>query len=114
MNAEDYDQMSAKLLDYAESVTKSKRPAYTVGSDDVLANFKRVSERTGISPQQVALVYFLKHVDSIQTIVTRRGIIDPEPVKGRFADAINYLILLYALVEEDQLRQEVASIGESK
>jgi diketogulonate reductase-like aldo/keto reductase len=107
MNANRYKQVRDNLLATANDIENAKRGAYTVGSDDVLANFKRVAERIGSTPAQVALTYYLKHIDSIITMVKRPDIIDPEPAIGRFADTINYTKLLYAiLVEEQETKDE--------
>lgn len=92
----------ADLLTEALKVMADKRPGYTVGATDRLANFKRVAERSGISPQQVWLVYFLKHIDAIQSIMTKPELPVSEAPKGRFIDAINYLLLGYELWAEAQ------------
>lgn len=100
MKQEQYTEITNALMERAEFVEESKRPAYTVGSDDVLANFNRIAAETGMRPSQVCIVYWLKHVDSIRSMV-RGGLEDPEPPRERFVDAINYTRLLYAcLVEE--------------
>ena len=100
MDLNRYKQIRGNLLATAESIENSKRGAYTVGSDDVLRNFKSVAESIGSTPEQVALTYFLKHVDSVITMIKRPEIQDPEPPLARFAHIINYTKLLYALFVE--------------
>ena len=102
MNSLDYDRIAGELMALAREIETSKRPGYTVGSVDVLANFKRVAERTGISPEQAWLVYFLKHIDAITSIMTKPDLPVSEEPPGRFADAVNYLRLGYALLKERQ------------
>ena len=102
MNSLDYDRIVGELMSLAREIETSKRPGYTVGSVDVLANFKRVAERTGISVEQAWCVYFLKHVDAITTIMTKPDLPVSEEPPGRFADAVNYLRLGYALLKERQ------------
>jgi len=99
MQREQYDRTTTALLGIAKRVADSKRPAYTVGSKDVLANFKRIGDRTGMDPLQVLDVYLLKHLDSI-TAYSDGSIDQSEPIVGRFADAINYLLLKFALLVE--------------
>lgn len=100
MNFKDYDNHSADLLAYAQGIQTSKRPGYTAGSEDVLKNFKRVGDRLGVSPEVAWGVYFLKHVDAITTAMTQPALPVSEELKGRFADAINYLLLGYGLFME--------------
>jgi hypothetical protein len=99
MQATEYDRIAADLLATAKRIADSKRPAYTVGSPDVLANFKRIGDRTTLGPLKVLDVYLLKHIDSI-TAYSDGDIEQSEPIEGRFADAINYLLLKYALLVE--------------
>lgn len=99
MRREEYERTAIALLATAKRIADSKRPAYTVGSEDVLANFKRIGDRTGLSPLAVLDVYLLKHLDSI-TAYSNQSIDQSEPIHERFADAINYLLLKFALVVE--------------
>lgn len=68
-------------------------------SEDTLANFKRVAERTGITPEQVLMVYAEKHIDGIHSYISghksqREGVI------GRINDLVVYMGLLRCLIEE--------------
>lgn len=100
MNAPDYDRIADELLREARTIEVSKRPGYTIGDADVLANFKRVAERTGVTVGQVWLVYFLKHIDAITSIMAKPDLPVSEAPLGRFADAVNYLRLGWALHQE--------------
>lgn len=97
---QDYDGIAASLLATAHAIETAKRPGYTIGSADVLANFKRVAERTGMTPLQVWAVYFLKHVDAITTGACKPELPQAEALEGRFADAVNYLKLGWGLINE--------------
>lgn len=74
------------------------------GTDDRLANFRRGSSLTGCTAEQVLFIYLSKHYDALATWVrdSGRGESRPrsEPIEGRIDDAINYLILLKAMVAE--------------
>jgi hypothetical protein len=59
-----------------------------------------VADRAGITPMQAWSVYFLKHIDAICSVAKDPNIPQAEPIKGRFADAINYLLLGYSLLNE--------------
>lgn len=86
----------------AKRIADDKRPAYTIGSDDVLRNFKSVAERIGITPMQVWGVYFLKHIDALTALAKSESIPQAEAIEGRFSDALNYLDLGYALHQEQR------------
>jgi hypothetical protein len=98
----EYDRVTGELMALASKIETDKRPGYTSGSADVLANFKRVAVRAGITPEQAWLVYFLKHIDAVTSIMAQPDLPVSEAPPGRFADAINYLKLGYALLEERQ------------
>lgn len=110
MTGAEYDAIAAELVGVAKLIEASKRPGYTGGSVDVLANFKNVAARAGITAEQAWLVYFLKHIDAIGSIMGRPDLpVSEEPI-GRFADAMNYLKLGFALWRE---RDEPGGIGGS-
>lgn len=100
MTQKQYDRVAKALLEHAQNIERAKRPGYTVGSADVLHNFKAVAERVGLSPMQVWAVYFLKHIDALTAFAKDTSIPQAEPIESRFADAINYLKLGFALSVE--------------
>lgn len=103
MTKSEYEKFKSVVVNAADGIEEDKRPAYTMGSDDVLANFKRVGEAAGIPASKVALVYLLKHVDSITAYVKDKDAISQaEPMVGRFCDARNYLTLLAACLAEER------------
>lgn len=100
MNSHDYDRHRTFLLKEADTIQTSKRPGYTRGNEDVLANFKNVAKSAHCSPEQAWVIYFMKHIDAITTFMTQPDLPVSEAPIGRFADAINYLQLGYALYQE--------------
>ena len=102
MNTNDYIYHSRSILSQAVQIENSKRPAYTGGKDDVLYNFKSVAEKLGITPFQAWGVYALKHFDAIMSYAKDPNIPQGEAMEGRFADAVNYLKLGYALYKETE------------
>ena len=85
------------------ALTASKGEEYTnnaaAGAADQHANFKRLSEELGLTPEQVLSVYLTKHLDAIKSYL-RMGREFSEPIDGRIDDAILYLILLKGLIVE--------------
>ena len=104
MNQTDYDVVADGLLKIARDIEDSKRPGYTQGSVDVLANFKGAGERAGITTEQAWLVHFLKHIDAICSIMAKPDLPVSEAPVGRFADAVNYLRLGWAIFNERQAK----------
>lgn len=100
MKIEEYNLVCKKLLELADTIETSKRPAYTGDSDDVLRNFKDVAQRLNLTPLQAWGVYFLKHIDAITSYVKDNNIPQAETIESRFADALNYLKLGLAIVYE--------------
>lgn len=93
-----------ETADNLRSLTRSKGREYA-GSHDQTANFRRLGEALGMPPEAVLLVYLTKHLDSISTYV--RELPEPapsEPITGRIDDAILYLILLKALIIDNELQ----------
>lgn len=92
-------QTHSKLL----SLSNSKGKEYA-GSDDRLANFKRLGDELNMIPEKALWVYLKKHLDSLTTYIKdqetgfKREY--SEPITGRVDDAILYLHLLKALIHE--------------
>lgn len=76
--------------------TKGKEYAH---GDSRFANFDRGAERLGITREMVANVYLHKHLDSIDSFIAT-GKVHSENIRGRFIDAVTYLILMAGMVEE--------------
>jgi hypothetical protein len=100
MTKEDYIKTRDRLFEKAVDVSTSKAKDYTVGSEDVLANFKTVARRTGMSPLQVLGIYMMKHQDAISNYIRTGGQSESEPIEMRIIDNINYLFLLSALIND--------------
>ena len=72
---------------------------YAQGQDNVFANFDRVGSLLSITSENTLMVYLLKHIDGITAYLSGHKS-QREDVRGRIKDAIVYLILLWAMVEE--------------
>jgi len=90
---EELESMANELLD-------SKGKDYTNGSEDVLINFKRNADRLNTSPLIIWAVYLNKHIDAINSYCGSPTDSTSEAIESRFVDALNYIKLGYALVDE--------------
>lgn len=100
------------FIKWAESVQKeenrlmiTKGEEYTVSDEDKFKNFKSIADRMKMSPEQIALIYLLKHMDSIRNYVLHGKESSDEPIMGRIMDARNYLLLLGGIIEENMDRR---------
>jgi hypothetical protein len=97
----------AKLIDEVVANIKSlsalKGGEYA-GDVDRLANFRRNGEKLELPMEVIWNVYCNKHWDAIQQYVldikNGKERTRAEPIEGRIDDAIVYLILLRAMVDE--------------
>ena len=81
-------------------LTNTKGEEYS-RSDDQLGNFRRSAAEARLTMEQVWLVFFNKHVDSIKSYVANGGKVkSTESIGSRIDDAILYLILLKAIIED--------------
>ena len=72
---------------------------YAHDNDNVFANFDRVGSLLSITSEKTLMVYLLKHIDGITAHIDGHQS-QREDVRGRIKDAIVYLMLLWAMVEE--------------
>ena len=88
-----------KILKQSKQIHSQGQKEYAHDEDNVFANFERVASNLNISREKVSLVYLLKHIDGICSHVdgyeTQR-----DSIFGRLTDAIVYLCILWAMIEE--------------
>lgn len=103
MNSKEFDKLVNETVEICKDIMVSKGGEYAHG-DDRLDNFKRNAQQLGLTPEDVWMVYFRKHIDAITMAVKDVRVgnnrVVSEPIDGRFDDAINYLILGKALFIE--------------
>lgn len=103
MTVEDRQDLASDLLASCLILLRSKGEAYS-GKEDVLANFKENGRKLGLSKYQIWAVYANKHIDSINNAIKdnpNKPVDKTEGLRGRVIDAINYLIILESLLQED-------------
>jgi len=103
MTPERREQAVSELLEECRALRISKGVDYS-GASDVLDNFKRNAEPWGLTKYQVLSIYLSKHLDSVRNSIKANPSypqVESEPIRNRIADAVNYLLLLHCLLEED-------------
>ena len=59
-------------------------------------------DRLKCKPEFVAMVYLLKHMDSVRNFVMDGVEASDEPIEGRLRDIRNYCLLIGALIKENK------------
>ena len=99
MKLEVFDKLIKEdVLKECLQIMDTKGKSYS-GLEDKLGNFRRGSEATGSSMEQVWFIYFSKHHDALCSYI-RGEYTDSEPIKGRIEDLICYLFLFCGILEE--------------
>ncbi len=102
MTQQQYETMVQYLTDDRKKVSQEKRKDYTKGSDNVLQNFYNQSEDLGITPLQSLGVHMEKQMSATLNYIKTDGQSESEPIIKRIGDAINYLELMWCLINDQQ------------
>jgi hypothetical protein len=95
-----------KIMELREAGQKE----YAHTEDNALNNFDGVAELLGFEPEQVLMVYALKHVYGIAA--WSKGLKSQrESVEGRIDDLIVYMFLLHGMIERRGKVPETAVAG---
>lgn len=96
------------LIDKIQHIFATKGVDYA-GTEDRLSNFKIVAERVGITPLQVAAVYFYKHEIAMETFI-KTGKLMGEPIEEKWIDMIAYIFLLNGIKLENDAEKSPSPI----
>ena len=102
MKVKDFFRWSNKEFKIEMELMRVKGKEYTVSDEDKLKNFKSIAERLKCEPEFVAMVYLLKHMDSVRNFVLDGREASDEPIEGRLRDIRNYCLLIGALIKESK------------
>lgn len=113
MNIEKFDKLLEKRIEATKVILASKNKEYA-SDKDKLHNFKRAGAMENCTPEKALVGMWAKHIVSLLDIVDKIDANEAEELvkiclgegltKGmleeKIGDAINYLILLEALIKE--------------
>jgi hypothetical protein len=110
MNTEQFETILESRLSSIKHVLGNKAKEYAIG--DRLYNFKRAAEISRTTPQRALAGMFMKHLVSVLDLV--EGSISPTEymINEKIGDAINYLILLEAILKEHVVNFKCVECGE--
>lgn len=100
MRESEFTELATKTFKECLRTLTVKAGEYGV-EEDRLSNFKSVGRALNIKPEVVCVTFMFKHLDSI---IHQEPML--EDITHRIGDAINYLVLLKALVVEAEEEQD--------
>jgi hypothetical protein len=105
MTFDEFDAYTEVMLKQVRHMRDSKGKEYA-NSEDRFDNFNRLERRLQQDRLKIALVYFTKHLDSIESYVRNGRTYSNEGIQGRIVDAITYLLLIGGMIEEVKVKVE--------
>lgn len=106
MTQEKFNSFAKNFVKQTTSVLYAKGKSYALNRNDRLEHFKSAAEYLNTTPQEACLAQATKHFISIRDMVCARKPcsdketieFSPEQWDEKIGDAINYLVLLRALI----------------
>ena len=99
-------ELMSHIWKEVQSTRDEGQKEYAHTEDNVFANFDRVGSLLEIGSSHTLMVYLLKHIDGITAYLNGHKS-QREGVCGRIKDAIVYLMLLWAMIEEKESHEKV-------
>lgn len=105
MTQEKFNSFAKNFVKQTTSVLYAKGKSYALNKNDRLEHFKSAAEYLNTTPQEACLAQATKHFISIRDMVcANNGVaFSPEQWDEKIGDAINYLVLLRAIVAEEEI-----------
>lgn len=100
MTFDEFNNYTEELLGQVTKMRDTKGKEYA-NSLDRFDNFNRLSKRLDLDRLKVAWVYFIKHIDAIESYI-KTGKVISEPINGRIVDATTYLTLIGGMIRETE------------
>lgn len=104
LDKEEMAKIHAELVERETFLFAAGQKEYARREANVFANFNRIAENLGLSPEQVLLVYLSKHFDGVVAWVNGHRS-QREDVRGRIDDMRVYLAILAAMIEAYEKEQ---------
>lgn len=100
MNITEYQELREELTNHRLGISNGKRKDYTKGNEDVLHNFKNAGEVLGVTPLVALAVHMEKQFSAVLNYIKTDGKSESEPIINRISDTLNYLELLWGLIND--------------
>jgi len=103
MTTEKFNDIITRQIEHCKSILCSKAKEYATA--DRLHNFKVAGALQGVSPVQALMGMMTKHTVSVADMCMSGETYPQELWDEKITDSINYLLLLAALVREENHEQ---------
>jgi hypothetical protein len=102
MNAQDFDAVVERRLELIKAILLKKRAEYAPEGGDRLHNFNRAAAMLQCSPESALIGMWTKHIVSLLDICDKVEHETPsiELIEEKVGDAVNYLVLLEAMLKD--------------
>jgi hypothetical protein len=104
MNGKDFEKIFSIRVDMCKATLLRKSAEYSSESDK-LHNFKVAAALQGCTPERALGGFLAKHVVSIFDLINSETPTPQEVWDEKLGDALNYLFLLDAIVQEEHLAE---------
>ena len=101
MNQNEFQETVEEQIKRCKNTLLEKGAEYDCETSDRLRSFKRGAVILNMTPKQVLTGYLNKHIISIYDMCSIDRKYPVEQWSEKITDAINYLLLLSALIEEE-------------
>lgn len=98
MDNQHFNEILEKRIEMIRDTLSTKAQEYAIG--DRLYNFKRAADILKTTPEKALLGMLSKHLVSVMDLANGSLKKSDEMINEKVGDAINYLILLEALMKE--------------
>jgi hypothetical protein len=98
---EHFKKFNEYMIREIQSTRDAGQDEYAHDNNNIFANFERVGKSLSICRDKVLMTYLLKHIDGINAWINGHES-QREDITGRVKDAIVYLMLLWAMIDEER------------
>jgi len=105
MKTTDFNKIVDETLELCKKTLTVKQNEYNLDADR-LSFFKEGNELTKLTPERTLYMFMFKHIKSLADMVASEKKYSKELWEEKIKDNINYLLLLRALLEDDNMFEE--------
>lgn len=108
MTHEKFNNFAKNFVKQTTSVLYAKGKSYALNRGDRLEHFKSAAKYLNTTPREACLAQLTKHLVSIRDMVCANdgAVFSPEQWDEKIGDAINYLVLLRAIVIDQEMEDK--------
>ncbi len=101
---EDVARLMDVIFKECQATREQGQKEYAHDTENALANFERTASELGISRELVWYVFAKKHWDGMLAYINGHTS-QREDVRGRLKDLIVYIVLLWAMVDDNETKR---------